>query len=213
MFYKDIELIQRLHADHSFECPLLDAGGLENPAIADYEISISKAVIVNLSLGDHTWIIKTPHPDQNDRYHQIHRPWTFIDPNYVILNPEQGDPFIEELPTLYTEAFNTIIMVSVFEHIENPYIASDAIFKLLKPGGYLINSTPFLFPYHPSPEDNFRYSPMALRRIHEASGFDWIEGDFHVNYSSALGIGDTNPNNYGAPQGIMASYALVRKPL
>ena len=90
-------------------------------------------------------------------------------------------------------------------------IVSNALFEILKPGGYLINSTPFLFPYHPSPEDNFRFSPKALQNIHESSGFKWIEGDFHINYSSKLGIGDTNPQNYGAPQSIIASYALCQK--
>ena len=78
-------------------------------------------------------------------------------------------------------------MVSVFEHVDNPYVVSDALYKILRPGGFLINSTPFLFPHHPSPEDNFRYSPEALRKIHTQSGFEWLEGDFHINYSSKQG--------------------------
>lgn len=212
MFYKDIELVERLHQNYQFKGPLLDAGGLEKPTIADYEISIRKALAVTLTLDGHSWNVVVPHPVQNDRYRDITRPWSFIDPSYLILNPEYGHPPIEDLPERYSGAFNTIIMVSVFEHVDNPYRVSDALFKLLRPGGFLVNSTPFLFPYHPSPEDNFRFSPIALRRIHEASGFKWIEGDFHVNYSTTRGIGDTNPANYGAPQGIMASYALVQRP-
>lgn len=213
MFKKDIDLVRSLHEKYHFQSPMLDAGGLEQPAIADYEISIAKALTLDLDLNGRKWSVRIPHPDQSDRYVQMRRPWSFVDENYTILNPEYGDPGIEDLPQKYRESFNTVVLVSVFEHVENPYVVSDALFQLLKPGGYLINSVPFVFPYHPSPEDNFRYSPVALKRIHERSGFQWLEGDFHVNYSSAMGIGDTNPANYGAPQTIMACYALCRKPL
>lgn len=211
MFKKDIDLIQKLHAKYKFEAPLLDAGGLENPTIADYDISAGKALHVTVTDETGSRLVKVPHGNQGDRYVRIRRPWEFIDKDYLILNPERGDPYIEGLPDKYPEAFATVILVSVFEHVENPYIVSDALFKIVKQGGYLINSTPFLFPYHPSPEDNFRFSPLALKRIHELSGFTCIESDFHINYSSAEGIGDTNPNNYGAPQAIIASYALCKK--
>gem|GEM_PF-1572304 len=213
MFKKDIELIKCLHERYNFKAPLLDVGGLEEPTIADYEISINKAIHIELDDGKGLKFHATiPHPVQNDRYIRIPRPFSFIDPSYVILNPEYGDPYIEDLPKIEDfPKFNTIIMVSVFEHVSNPYVVSNALFEILKPGGYLINSTPFLFPYHPSPEDNFRYSPIALKRIHESSGFKWIEGDFHINYSSKLGIGDTNPQNYGAPQAVIACYALCQK--
>jgi hypothetical protein len=212
VFHKDIELVQRLAVTYGLSGPLLDAGGQENPTIANYDISTAKALQVSLTMGEHHWQVKIPHPNQDDRYVPVTRPWSFIDPDYLILNPEYGHPYIEDLPALYPDRFATVIMVSVFEHVFNPYLVSDALFKIIKPGGYLINSTPFMFPYHPSPEDNFRFSPLALRRIHEASGFQWIEGDFHVDYSTKDGIGDTNPNNYGAPQAVKASYALVRKP-
>lgn len=211
MFKKDIDLILKLHQKYNFQTPLLDAGGLENPTIADYDISANKAIPVMVTDDGNPRIVKVPHVNQNDRYLKISRPWNFIDTNYLILNPDHGDPFIEDLPEKYPEKFSTVILVSVFEHVNNPYVVSDALYKIITPGGYLINSTPFLFPYHPSPEDNFRYSPLALKRIHESSGFTWLEGDFHINHTTKEGIGDTNPQNYGAPQAIMASYALCRK--
>jgi len=213
MFKKDIDKIQELHAKYSFQAPLIDAGGLSDPAIADYDISVAKAVdvLVTDDMGART--VKVPHSQQSDRYLKIHRPWEFIDPSYIIANPEQGGLFIEDLPTRYSEHFASVITVSVFEHVNDPYEVSNAIFKIMKPGGLFFNSTPFLFPYHPSPEDNWRFSPKALQRIHEKSGFQWLEGDFHINYSTAEGIGDTNPNNYAAPQAIIASYSLCRKPL
>lgn len=211
MFKKDIDKVRELHAKYNFQGPLLDAGGLEAPAIADYEISIAKAIdmLITDDLGGR--MVRVPHSMQSDRYLKIKRPWEFIDPSYLIVNPENEGPLIEDLPNIYPEQFATVIVVSVMEHVDNPYKVSDALFKIIKKGGWLFNSTPFLFPYHPSPEDNWRFSPVALRRIHEQSGFKWVEGDFHINYSTKDGIGDTNPANYAAPQAVIASYALCRK--
>lgn len=216
MFKLDLDKVKALHQQYGFKGPLLDAGGVANPTIADYEISKDKAITFQSSVidGDVEFSreITIPHPVQNDRYLNIRRPWEFIDKGYFILNPDDGAPWIEELPREYSKAFNTVIMVSVFEHVNNPYIVSDALFAIIQPGGYLFNSVPFLFPYHPAPEDNWRFAPLTLRRIHEQSGFEVIEADWHVNYSTKDGIGDTNPNNYGAPQSIVACYALCRKP-
>jgi len=209
MIMEDIELVRKLHAKYNFRGPLADLGGLESPNVADYRISMRKALVVDAGGRK----VKVPHPEQRDRYVQIERPWSFLDPLYRAINPEYGHPPIEELPHGFPDHFGMAIMVSVFEHVENPYKVSDAVYRILKPGGYLFNSAPFLFPYHPSPEDNFRYSPKALERIHRASGFEYLEGGFHAVFRSSDGIGDTNSERYLDPQAMSFSFALVRKPL
>lgn len=208
VFKLDLDKVRELHAKYNFSGPLLDAGGVANPTIADYEVSKAKAVTVQV--GERSVVV--PHPVQDDRYLSMRRPWEFIDKDYLILNPDDGQPWIEDLPKTYAQAFNTVILVSVMEHTNDPYQISDALFAILRPGGFLFNSTPFLFPYHPAPEDNWRFSPLALRRIHERSGFEVLEADWHVNYSTKDGIGDTNPENWMAPQAVMAAFALCRKP-
>jgi SAM-dependent methyltransferase len=212
MFLKDIEKVFELNEKYHFQAPLLDAGGLFNPTIANYEISKQKAVKVQYSFEGQTFSINAPHPIQDDRYAQISKPWNFIDNEYLILNPENGDPYIEDLPEKYGNKFSTVIMVSVLEHVDDPFKACEAIFKICKPGGYFFNSTPFMFPYHPSPNDNFRFSPNGLKIVHERSGFKVLECDFHLNYTSKDAVGDTNPANYGNIQPIMASFILCQKP-
>lgn len=64
--------------------------------------------------------IVVPHVNPTDRYVDVVRPWIFIDPHYRMLNPEYGDPGIEDLPKLYSEAFNTVILVSVLEYVTDP---------------------------------------------------------------------------------------------
>lgn len=212
MFKRDIDKVRELHERYHLQLPLLDAGGVANPTIADYDISVKKAVDVKVTDDTGTTLThRVPHSVQTDRYVNQRRPWEFIDTEYQIINPDDGQPFIEDLPKQYPNHFGTVILVSVLEHVNNPYIVSDALFAIVKPGGWLFNSVPFLFPYHPAPEDNWRFAPLTLRRIHEQSGFQWIEGGWHVNYSTKDGIGDSNPSNYAAPQGITACYALCRK--
>jgi len=209
MFKADIDKVKELHEKYEFKGPLLDAGGLEDPTIADYEISARKALDITIEPGR---VIKVPHPVQDDRYIKIHRPWSFIDPDYIIQNPESHGLSIEQLPERYPEFFNTVILVSVFEHVEDPFYISDCLYKIIKPGGLLFNSTPFIFPHHPSPQDNYRFSPGALRYIHGPhTGFNVLESNFHLQINTSDGIGDTNPDRYGQPQAIWASYALCRK--
>lgn len=208
MFKKDIDEVKRLHEKYKFLPPVLDAGGQERPFIANYEISMAKALKITLEDG-RTAIL--PHKEQGDRYENIVRPFSFIDNDYLILNPSDGGPFIESLPEKYSLHFGTVIMVSVFEHVNNPYEVSDALFKIIKPGGYLFNSTVFIFPHHPCPEDNWRFSAKCLRNIHERSGFEYIEGGFHINISAYEGVGGQSQTE-AVPHAVQASYALCRRP-
>jgi len=212
MFYNDILKFKELHAKYNFKSPLLDAGGLNDPVIADYEISKNKRLQLAYAYDGNTYQINVPHPVQNDRYIKINRPWSLVEEGYLILNPEYGDPYIEDLPRIYDRKFNTVVMVSVLEHVNDPFEVVESIFKICAPGGYFFNSTPFVFPYHPSPNDNYRFSPSGLRIVHERVGFEALESGFHVDYSAADAIGDTNPMNYGAIQPVRGCYILCRRP-
>lgn len=208
MWKKDLVLIKNLHLKYNFQGPLLDAGGLKNPCIADYEISKNKAYRFKQILGGKEREIIVPHENQRDRYLNIEKPWTFIDENYLILNPEYGDPPIEELPKKFSNTFNTVILVSVFEHVVDPFECSNALFHIIRPNGFLINCVPWQFPTHDQ-RDLWRYSPQTLKYIHEKSGFKWLEGDFHINHSSKEGIGDFHDSD--RHQAIVGCYALCQK--
>ncbi|GJL49410.1 MAG: hypothetical protein NPIRA01_06370 [Nitrospirales bacterium] len=209
MWKKDIEIMAHLHERFNFQGPLLDAGGLEKPCIADYEVSAQKAHRISTLVNGQSRNIVVPHANQIDRYVNIARPWSFIDPNYQILNPESGDPAIEDLPQRYSEAFNMVMLVSVLEHVIDPFVCSDALFQILRPGGYLFTSVPFMFPIH-NTRDNWRFSPDALKTIHTKSGFEHLEGNFHVQYHAGHGIADPANPDISIP--ILGSYAFCQKP-
>lgn len=61
--------------------------------------------------------------------------------------------------------FDAIIMIEVLEHVRHPFSAIENVHRLLKPGGTLYMSTPFLFPVHDRPMDFFRYTNYGLEHL------------------------------------------------
>lgn len=68
------------------------------------------------------------------------------------------------------QAFDTIILSDVLEHIPVPLDLCREIARLLAPGGKLIMNVPFYYPLHETPHDFYRYTEFALRRFMEAVG-------------------------------------------
>jgi len=52
--------------------------------------------------------------------------------------------------------FDTVICTQVIEHVPRPWLVVHEIYRVLKEGGHLLLSTPFLYPYHLEPRDYFR---------------------------------------------------------
>jgi SAM-dependent methyltransferase len=67
------------------------------------------------------------------------------------------------------EAFDTIVLSDVLEHIPVPLDLCREISRLLSPGGKLIMNVPFYYPLHETPHDFYRYTEFALRRFMECS--------------------------------------------
>ncbi|MEK7467385.1 MAG: class I SAM-dependent methyltransferase [Planctomycetota bacterium] len=60
---------------------------------------------------------------------------------------------------------------NVLEHIYNHRHLLREMHRILKPGGALVGFVPFLYVYHPDPQDYFRYTSTALVRLLEDTGF------------------------------------------
>lgn len=63
------------------------------------------------------------------------------------------------------ETFSAVIATELFEHLEDPRQAIEEIRRVLRPGGELISTVPFLFRIHGDPEDYFRYTGDGLRAL------------------------------------------------
>ena len=79
----------------------------------------------------------------------------------------------QELPLEMRGRYDGLFCSSVLEHVYDPFKAASNLIEMLRPGGVLMGSTPWLFPYHPSPghyEDFWRFSPTAYGGLfHNAS--------------------------------------------
>lgn len=53
-------------------------------------------------------------------------------------------------------------MAEVLEHVTDPHAAARGVCELLKPGGRLVLTVPFMFPIHDRPYDHFRYTRYGL---------------------------------------------------
>jgi SAM-dependent methyltransferase len=74
-------------------------------------------------------------------------------------NPDiVGD--IHALPVA-DNSVDAIVCSSVIEHVENPILAVEEVYRVLRPGGYAFFYAPFLFYYHPMPgyyKDFYRFT-------------------------------------------------------
>lgn len=71
--------------------------------------------------------------------------------------------------------FDTVILSDVLEHIPEPMHLLREISRLLSKNGTLIMNVPFFYWLHEEPNDYYRYTEFALRRLVETAGLQLIE--------------------------------------
>lgn len=88
-------------------------------------------------------------------------------------NISQADIFgsADDLP-FSENSFDTVLLIQVLEHVEEPGIVLSEIQRVLKPGGKLIIAVPFIYPEHESPRDFYRYTRYGLFYLTSKVGLD-----------------------------------------
>jgi SAM-dependent methyltransferase len=71
--------------------------------------------------------------------------------------------------------FDTVISIDVLEHVADPSKFISEIYRVLKPNGKVILSTPFFFWLHEEPHDYFRFSRYGLKTIFDINNFKVID--------------------------------------
>lgn len=68
--------------------------------------------------------------------------------------------------------YSVIVMSEVLQFFQNPQLGIENALRILKPGGRLILTTPFIFPIHDRPYDLYRFTKHGLEYL--LSGFDEV---------------------------------------
>jgi SAM-dependent methyltransferase len=69
-----------------------------------------------------------------------------------------------------------VICIQVLEHVEDPHRVVAEIGRVLRPGGSVLLTTHGTMPYHPSPQDYWRWTQQGLVRLfRETNLFEHIE--------------------------------------
>jgi SAM-dependent methyltransferase len=73
------------------------------------------------------------------------------------------------------EIFDTVLSLNTLEHMYDPVFGLRECYRVLKPGGDLLLSVPFLYPVHGHPDDFFRPTPSWFKETLGRIGFKNIE--------------------------------------
>jgi SAM-dependent methyltransferase len=85
------------------------------------------------------------------------------------IDPNSGATYIADITKynkfLQDESFDIIVCTEVLEHTLDPFSVIQEIFRLLKPSGVLLLSTPFNFRIHGPLPDCWRFTEHGLREL------------------------------------------------
>ena len=102
--------------------------------------------------------------------------------------PNTGHPEHEKQIDVYWDglrlsfadnSFDYVLFTEVIEHLFEPTHVLVELHRVLKPGGKLLLTTPFIWELHETPYDYARYTPFGLGHIAKQVGFKVHEENKH----------------------------------
>lgn len=90
----------------------------------------------------------------------------FVGVDYEIA-PNSPEVDVQNLEAYPADTYDFVVLDEILEHVERPWLAVDQVHRILKPGGYLIASTPFMVAVHKVPMDYWRFTQDGLRVLLE----------------------------------------------
>ena len=109
------------------------------------------------------------------------------------------------------QSIDTVLATELMEHLPSPQNFLTEVARVLRDGGTLILSVPFMEPLHEEPRDYYRFTPYSLRVLLEQNDFSilqlWAKGGWwsvvlgsYVNqaiYNWASSLDESGRRRYG----------------
>lgn len=100
-----------------------------------------------------------------------------------------AEPGVDLVANVYSLPFrdssvDMLIAESIFEHLETPSAAVAEIHRVLKPGGTLFVVTPFMFGFHSSPGDYYRWTIPGMHIL--LKGFSVVDAGVQIGPTGAF---------------------------
>lgn len=90
------------------------------------------------------------------------------------------------------ESFDVVLMTEVLEHMSEPGAALAEACRILRDGGTVYLTVPFVWILHELPYDFFRYTPESLKLLFTQAGFDSVtvasRGDYFTTVAQLMAI-------------------------
>ncbi|PQP35667.1 hypothetical protein C6A37_01510 [Desulfobacteraceae bacterium SEEP-SAG9] len=119
---------------------------------------------------------------KNKTYVAIDAAWGDSTWNYSQLDAVGA---LDRLP-FTSDVFDCVICTQVLEHVREPQLVLNELFRALKQGGLICLTAPQGWGVHQAPHDYFRFTNLALRYLLEKAGFENLSITPSCGYFSYL---------------------------
>jgi SAM-dependent methyltransferase len=83
--------------------------------------------------------------------------------------------------------FDVVLCLQVLEHVPDPDAAVRELRRVVRGGGLVLATTHGVYPFHPNPEDLWRWTQTGLERLFAENG-DWSSVDVTPGAGTALTV-------------------------
>jgi SAM-dependent methyltransferase len=83
---------------------------------------------------------------------------------------------------------DVVVITEVLEHVADTWTAFRELARIVRPGGHVLVTLPFIYPLHEEPHDFVRLTPHALRTLAAENDLEIVELTTHGNELESIAL-------------------------